>query len=114
MFVASQDATSGSVMQNTDRISPASSGLSHRSFCASEPYFATTSMFPVSGALQLNTSGAIDDGPVISASGAYSTFVRPAPYFVSGKNRFQRPAARASLFKVSITAGCFQPRQSGT
>jgi len=37
MFVASLDATSGSVMQNTEGISPRSSGSSHASFCASLP-----------------------------------------------------------------------------
>ena len=31
MFVASEEATSGSVMQNADRISPSSSGRSQRS-----------------------------------------------------------------------------------
>src|ERR1700685_1100441 len=98
MFVASEDATSGSVIQKAERISPASIGVSHRAFCSGEPYLTSTSMFPVSGALQLKTSGAIDDRPVISASGAYSTLVRPAPYFLSGRNRFHRPAARALAF----------------
>ena len=37
MFVASLDATAGSVMANAERVSPASSGRSHRSFCSSDP-----------------------------------------------------------------------------
>jgi len=37
MLVASDEATSGSVMQNTERISPASNGVSQRAFCASLP-----------------------------------------------------------------------------
>jgi hypothetical protein len=37
-------------------------------------------MFPVSGALQLIASGAMCDRPEISASGAYSRFVRPPPH----------------------------------
>ncbi len=37
MLVASEEATSGSVMQKTERISPFKSGLSQRSFCSSEP-----------------------------------------------------------------------------
>ena len=37
MLVASEEATSGSVMQKTERISPASSGVSQRAFCSSEP-----------------------------------------------------------------------------
>ncbi|KGC53736.1 hypothetical protein DM75_1833 [Burkholderia mallei] len=37
MFVASDEATSGSVMQNAERISPASSGSSQRRRCSGEP-----------------------------------------------------------------------------
>ena len=37
MLVASDDATSGSVMAKAERISPASSGSSHCSFCSSVP-----------------------------------------------------------------------------
>src|SRR3546814_7363908 len=43
MLVASLDATSGSVMQNAERISPASRGLSQRCLCSSLPYFHNTS-----------------------------------------------------------------------
>ncbi len=38
------------------------------------------SMLPVSGAEQLNTSLAQGTRPMISASGAYSWLVRPAPW----------------------------------
>jgi hypothetical protein len=37
MLVASDDATSGSVMQNADRIAPSSSGSSQRFFCSAVP-----------------------------------------------------------------------------
>jgi hypothetical protein len=37
MFVASEDATSGSVMQNAERIDPSSNGSSQRFFCSSLP-----------------------------------------------------------------------------
>ena len=37
MLVASEDATSGSVMANAERIFPANKGFSQRSFCASVP-----------------------------------------------------------------------------
>src|ERR1700688_280525 len=37
MLVASEDATSGSVIAKQDRISPASSGFSHFSFCSAVP-----------------------------------------------------------------------------
>src|ERR1700675_4887363 len=58
MFVASEDATSGSVIANAERVSPASSGVSQRCFCASVPKRKIVSILPVSGAEQLNTSGA--------------------------------------------------------
>jgi hypothetical protein len=67
MLVASLDATAGSVIAKPERISPASSGSSHRFFCSSDPYFTRTSALPVSGALQLKTSGAKKLRPVISA-----------------------------------------------
>src|SRR5215470_8314919 len=89
MFVASEEATAGSVMAKQERISPASSGLSQRSFCSGVPYRSSTSMLPVSGAEQLKTSGAITLRPIISHSGAYSRLESPAPYSLSGKNRFQ-------------------------
>ena len=58
MFVASEEATLGSVMAKQDLISPSRSGFSHFSFWSSVPYFTRTSMLPVSGALQLKTSEA--------------------------------------------------------
>ena len=42
MLVASEDATSGSVMAKHDRMRPCSSGTSHRRCCSSVPYFAKT------------------------------------------------------------------------
>ena len=70
MLVASDDATPGSVIRNALRIRPSSSGSSHSSFCAWLPYLSSTSMLPVSGALQLKTYGAMNDLPVSSAIGA--------------------------------------------
>src|SRR5262249_59631105 len=72
MLVASEEATSGSVIAKQERISPAKSGRSQRSFCSTLPYRTRTSMLPVSGAEQLKTSGAQGDRPMISQSGAYS------------------------------------------
>src|SRR4029453_10528424 len=95
MFVASEEGTSGSFMAKQERISPASSGLSHFSFCSAVPYRARTSMLPVSGAEQLKTSGAMCERPIISQSGAYSRLDRPAPRSLSGRKRFQRPAFSA-------------------
>ena len=71
MLVASEDATSGSVIAKADRISPASSGSSHRFFCSSVPNMCSSSMLPVSGAWQLIASGAITgDQPETSATAA--------------------------------------------
>ena len=70
MVEASEEATAGSVMRNALRIRPSSSGSNQRSFCSCDPYLSRTSMFPVSGALQLNTSGARKDRPISSATGA--------------------------------------------
>ena len=70
MLVASEDATSGSVIVNALRISACSSGSSQVARCSSVPYFSSTSMLPVSGALQLKTCGASAERPVSSAIGA--------------------------------------------
>ena len=70
MFVASELATSGSVIAKLERISPSSSGRSQRSCCSGVPNCVRTSMLPVSGALQLHASGPIGLRPMISASGA--------------------------------------------
>ncbi len=71
MLVASDEATSGSVIANDERISPSSSGCSQRFCCSGLPKVASTSMLPVSGAEQLSEAGARWLRPVISASGAY-------------------------------------------
>ena len=105
MLRASEDATAGSVMEKQDRISPSRRGTNHCSCCARVPYLASTSMFPVSGALQLKTSGAKETWPMSSARGAYSRLVRPAPHSSSGRNRFHNPAAFALAFRSSTICG---------
>ena len=70
MLVASELATSGSVMANEERISPSSSGISQRSFCSGVAKWNRTSMLPVSGAAQMQASDAICERPRICASGA--------------------------------------------
>src|SRR5712692_777375 len=103
MLVASEEATSGSVMQKVDRIRPFSKGSSQRCCCSGEPYFHSTSMLPVSGALQLKISGARKLLPISSARGAYSTVFRPAPSVGSGRKRFQRPLERALVLSSSTS-----------
>ena len=103
MFVASEEATSGSVIAKADRIWPSISGCSHCDFCSGVPNMCSTSMLPVFGASQLIASGAMcEDQPVISATAAYSTLVRPD---TSGRNRFHSPRERASTFSSSTTGG---------
>ena len=71
MLVASDEATSGSVIEKQERISPSRSGASQRSCCSGVPNMARISMLPVSGAEQLRASGArCGLLPVISANGA--------------------------------------------
>ena len=62
-------------------------------------------MLPVSGAEQLQASAAMGERPRISHSGAYSRLVKPAPSSLSGKKRFQRPSALASVFSFSMIGG---------
>src|SRR5215469_7644624 len=112
MLVASDEATSGSVMQNADRISPSSSGRSHRAFCSSVPNSASTSMLPVSGAAQFSASGARNERPVSSASGAYWRLDSPAPSGWPARNRFHRPRLRAFALRSSMIGGRSQPRPS--
>ncbi len=106
MLRASDEATSGSVMEKQDRISPSSSGYSHCSFCSSVPNMWRISMFPVSGAEQFKASGARTGlRPVISASGAYSCTARPAPSCSSGRKRFHRPRLLALALSSSTMGG---------
>ena len=100
MFVASDDATSGSVIANAERIVPSRSGVSHCFFCSSVPYRSSTSMLPVSGNEQLKTSGAMGDRPITSHNGAYSR--------LDNRKRFHSPSARAFAFSSSITGGIVQ------
>ena len=67
IFVASDEATPGSVIPNAERISPFNNGLRYISLCSSEPYLSRTSILPVSGAEQLNTSDEMPYAPITSA-----------------------------------------------
>jgi hypothetical protein len=70
IFVASEDATLGSVIANAERILPSRSGSRYCFLSSGLAYRSNTSMLPVSGAEQLKTSGAIGERPMISQSGA--------------------------------------------
>ena len=97
-------------MANAERISPFNRGSNHCFLCASLPYFASTSILPVSGALQLKISELNSTRPISSHSGAYSALVNPAPYglYSSGKNKFHSPASFAFCLSVCIMSGVFQ------
>lgn len=79
MFFASALARIRSVITKALRISPFSSGISHCCFCASLPYFARTSILPVSGAEQFMASLAMSDLPRSSAMRPYSRLVKATP-----------------------------------
>ena len=69
-LVGSLEATSGSDMAKAERMVPSSSGFSHCSRCCALAKRCSSSMLPVSGALQLKTSGAQCRRPISSARGA--------------------------------------------
>src|ERR1700737_389324 len=120
ILVASDDATAGSVIRNAERISPSISGRSHFFLCSLLPYRMNTSMLPVSGAEQLNTSEAQPMWPISSASGAYSRLDSPAPRNSSsscddgGMNMFHKPSARAFFFNSSKIGMTFQRAPSAS
>ena len=115
-FVASELATSGSVIAKHDRILPSRSGCSHLSFCAAVPNRAIVSMFPVSGEVQFVAWAAISACtavPMISHRSAYCKFVRPAPYRPStraavstGRKRFHKPWLFAFCMRSINSGGC--------
>src|SRR3954471_4270625 len=109
MFVASEDATAGSVIRNAERIFPSSSGSHHCLFCSGVPYLRIVSMLPVSGAEQLKISGAQVTRPMISQSGAYSRLVS-VPLCDFGRHRFQRPWLFAFSFSCSMIGTASQRR----
>src|SRR3984885_10013142 len=78
MLVASDEATAGSVIRKAERISPSIRGRSHLFLCYLVPYRISTSLLPVSGAEQLNTSEAQPMWPICSPSTAYYRLVNPA------------------------------------
>ena len=69
-LVGSLEATSGSVIPTDERMVPSISGVRYRSRWSGVANRCSTSMLPVSGAEQLNTSEAQGSRPITSASGA--------------------------------------------
>ena len=77
--VGSLPAVSGSVIENADRRSPASSGYSHCSFWSSVPAMARISELPESGAWLPNATGANGLEPRISCMRPSLTWPKPWP-----------------------------------
>jgi len=75
--VGSLPAVSGSVIENAERRSPASSGCSHCSFWSSVPASARISELPESGAWLPNTTGANGLVPRISCMRPSLTWPNP-------------------------------------
>ena len=97
MFVASEDATPGSVIAKEDRISPASNSSSHCVRCCSLPKCVRTSMLPVSGAEQFNTAGArwgLRPGDLGQRRVLEVGQSRPV---LAGPGRFHSPRLRATV-----------------
>ena len=83
--VGSEPAVSGSVIENAERRSPASSGSSHCSFWSGVPASARISALPESGALLPNTNGAYGDVPRISCISPSLTWPKPCPPSSGGR-----------------------------
>src|SRR3954454_11067222 len=77
--VGSEPAFSGSVIENAERRSPASSGCRYCSFWSSVPAMARISELPESGAWLPNTLGANTDEPRISCMRPSLTWPKPWP-----------------------------------
>lgn len=110
MFVASEEATPGSVIAYAERISPRSKGSSHCFFCSGEPNFSITSMLPVSGAEQFIARLAMGKAPMISPMGLYSITERP---LTSGRKKLDSPrfsASRRSSFRIAGSLEMSRPQ----
>src|SRR5215207_7645676 len=91
--VGSDPATSGSVIENADRRSPASSGASQRSFCSSVPAMARTSLLPESVGWLPNALGASGELPRISCMSPRRTWPKPWPPSSGGRWAAHRPCS---------------------
>ena len=104
MLVASDDATSGSVIANAERISPSSSGSSHCSFCSGRAEQVQRLHVAGVGRLAVDRLGGDHRRPAGDLRDRRRTrgwTARRSP----GRNRFHSPRARASAFSSSTTGG---------
>ena len=100
--VGSEPATPGSVIENAERSSPASSGSPKSRFCSGVPAIAMISPLPESGAWLPNTVGAIAVVPRISCISASLTWPKPWPPSSGGRCAAHSPRC--------LTCSCSGPR----
>ena len=114
--VGSEPGTSGSVIEKNERISPATSGKSHRSFCSAVPKRWRISALPASGAWQPKTSCAYVERPISSFRCAYTRKPCPVPPASGGTCGAHRPASFAFAWSERISSwssDCGAPPRSG-
>ena len=102
--VGSEPATPGSVIEKNDRISPATSGASQRSFCSSVPNPQRISALPASGAWQPKTYCAQVERPISSLRYAYARKPVPVPPASAGRCGAHNPSAFARRRSASTSS----------
>ena len=101
--VGSDPALSGSVIENAERRSPASSGCSHCCFWSSVPAIARISELPESGAALPNATGANGLVPRISCMSPRRTCPKPWPPRSGGRCAAHSPRSLTCSCSGAIT-----------
>ena len=101
--VGSEPAVCGSVIENADLRSPASSGYSHCCFWSSVPASARISELPESGAALPNTTGANGVVPRISCIRPSLTWPKPWPPSSGSRCAAHRPRSRTCSCSGAIS-----------
>ena len=111
--VGSEPALPGSVIENAERRSPASSGCSQRSFCSSLPAIAMSSALPESGGWLPKALGPSGEEPRISCMRPSLTWPKPWPPSSGGRCAAHRPRSRTcSCSGASARSICARSRSS--
>ena len=98
----SDPAPSGSVIEKQERISPAASGRSHCSFCASLATTSSRCMLPSSGAAQLSACGPSSEYPAASNTTAIERMSSPRPPHSSPTCGESSPASFAFVHQLAL------------
>ena len=102
MTVGSAPARNGSVSAKALEISPRRLGQSHRSFCASVAPWASSSMFPLSGACTPKIVIDIMQRPMISDISASFSWPKPGPPSFGSRKAPHRPCAFTCVLQVAL------------